>query len=137
MSFNSCIFTGNLGNDPETRNAAKGDSTFTTFSIAVNKPGADRDVKPLWINVTAFGKTGEFVGKYLKKGSKVLVQGALELQEYEAKDGTTKTSLKLLAVRVESLDSKPAGTGAPAQGASNTQAAAVGAKPIADEDIPF
>lgn len=137
MSFNSCIFTGNLGNDPETRNAAKGDSTFTTFSIAVNKPGADRDTKPLWINVTAFGKTGEFVGKYLKKGSKVLAQGALELQEYEAKDGTTKTSLKLLAVRVESLDSKSAGTGTVTQSASAPQAAAVGAKPIADEDIPF
>jgi single-strand DNA-binding protein len=136
MSFNSCIFTGNLGNDPETKNAASGGTTFTTFSIAVNKPGADRDTKPLWINVVAFGKTGEFVGKYLKKGSKVLVQGALELQEYEAKDGTTKTSLKLLAARVESLDSKAAASGTPAQSTTAT-ASASASKPLVDEDIPF
>ena len=62
--LNNCEFIGNIGGDPEIRpiskprTTAKEDQTFTTFSIAVNKPGADKDDKPLWVNVTAFGKTG-------------------------------------------------------------------------------
>jgi single-strand DNA-binding protein len=132
--YNDCTFIGNLGNDPEVRTAQNGGSTFTTFSVAVNKPGSDRDEKPLWVNATAFGKTGDFVGKYMKKGNRVLVQGALELQEYAAKDGTTKTSVKLLANRVVSLterEGKAVGAGASAT------ASAPAAKPISDEDIPF
>lgn len=136
--FNNCEFIGNLGKDPEAR-AAKGGSAFTTFSIAVNKQGAGRDDKPLWVNVTAFGKTGEFVSNYLKKGSMVLVQGALELQEYEGSDGKNHTSVKLLANKVVSLSKREgeAGASAAAASAGASASAAKSASPITDEDIPF
>lgn len=132
--YNDCTFIGNLGKDPETRAAQNGGTNFTTFSIAVNKQGANRDDKPLWVNVTTFGKTSEFVSNYLKQGNMVLVQGALELQEYEGKDGKNHTSVKLLANKVVSL-SKREGTGTPAKAAPAT--AAVGKAAVADEDIPF
>ena len=132
--LNNCEFIGNLGNDPETRPTSKGDSSFTTFSIAVNKPGADREAKPLWVNVTAFGKTGEFVGKYLKKGQQVFVRGSLELQEYEGKDGKNHTNVKLLANQVLALGKKE-GNGQAAAAAATTSSAS--SSPISDEDIPF
>jgi|SRR5271166_2611712 len=131
--LNNCEFIGNLGKDPEVR-TAQGGSSFTTFSIAVNKQGAGREDKPLWVNVTCFGKTGEFVGKYLKQGNMVFVQGTLELQEYEGKDGKNHVSVKLIANKVVSLSKKENGASAPA---STAQAAAPAAAPVSDEDIPF
>ena len=133
--LNNCEFIGNLGNEPETRPTSKGDSSFTTFSIAVNKPGADRDAKPLWVNVTAFGKTGEFVGKYLKKGQQVFVRGALELQEYEGKDGKNHTSVKLLANQVLALGKRESNGNAVAASASASPTQT--SSKISDEDIPF
>lgn len=131
--FNNCEFIGNLGKDPEVR-ASTGGSPFTTFSIAVNKQGANKEDKPLWVNVTAFGKTGEFVGKYLKQGNMVLVQGGLELQEYEGKDGKNHTSVKLLANKVVSLSKKE---GQASSAAATSGAASAPASTISDEDIPF
>ena len=133
--LNNCEFIGNLGNDPEVR-AAQSGTSFTTFSIAVNKQGADRDAKPMWVNITSFGKTGEFVGKYLKKGNSVFVQGSIEVQEYEGKDGKNHVSVKLLANKVLSL-SKRSENGvdtAPVVSAPKADASAVA---VMDEDIPF
>lgn len=130
VMYNHCTFIGNLGKDPEARASQTGGS-FTTFSIAVSKRSATRDDKPLWVNVTAFGKTGEAVAKNLHKGSRVLVEGALELQEYEGSDGKNHSSLKLLANNVTFLDKKE--TNGNGNGAAPV-AVAAGSK---DEDIPF
>lgn len=125
--FNNCEFIGNLGNDAEVRPSANG-SSFTTFSIAVNKMGAGKDEKPLWVNVTCFGKTSEWAGKSLKKGNQVLVQGSLELQEYEGKDGKNHVSVKLIAGKVLSIGARTAPTGS----------AATETKPaLTSDDIPF
>lgn len=131
--LNDCAFIGNLGNDPEARAAKNGGNAFTTFSIAVNKPSATREDKPLWVNVTAFGKVGESVAANLKKGSRVYVQGALEVSEYEGKDGKNHVSVKLLSNKVVFLDKRETGTGAPTQ-TSKPAAASAG---VTDEDIPF
>lgn len=134
MLNNTCQFIGNLGKDPEVRaiqNGANKGGSFTTFSIAVNKQG-DTEAKPLWVNVTTFGKTSEFVSKYLKQGSKVIVRGSIELSEYEDKEGKTRTNLRLVANEVQSI-SKIEGSGATAPTAAGKPGTAVGA----DEDIPF
>lgn len=133
--LNSCEFIGNIGKDPETRNSTGGTS-FTTFSIAVNKRGADKDSKPLWVNVTCFGKTAEFVAKYLKMGTRVFVRGSLELQEYEGKDGKNHVSVKLIANEVLSIDKKEASeTNAPATRTASATSAT--SSQIVDDDIPF
>ncbi len=135
--YNDCTFIGNLGKDPESRTSGKGE-TFATFSIAVNKPGAARDDKPLWVNVTAFKTSADAVLKYLKAGNRVLVQGAIELQEYEGKDGKNHQSLKLIANKVVFLTPKDADATASAPKAVSVGATATAAaSPITDEDIPF
>lgn len=130
--YNDCTFIGNLGKDPETRTSKDKGKSFTTFSIAVNKPGASKDEKPLWLNVTTFNSTADFASQYLKAGNRVLVQGSIELQEYE-KDGVNRQSLKLIANKLVSLTPKE-GNGASAPAA---QAKAAPAKAVADDDIPF
>lgn len=130
--YNNCTFIGNLGKDPEVR-ASKGGASFTTFSVGVNKPG-DKDAKTLWVNVTAFGKTGEFVAQYMKKGNQVLVEGPIELQEFEGSDGKSRTTLKQVANKVVSL-SKREGTTEHSASAPASQAAPKAS--VADDDIPF
>lgn len=128
--YQDCTFIGNLGKDPEVRTSKEG-KAFTTFSIAVNKPGASKDEKPLWLNVTTFNSTAEFAAKYLKGGNRVLVQGSIELQEYE-KDGVNRQSLKLIANKLVSLTPKDANGGS-----SPAKTAAAPAKAVVDDDIPF
>jgi single-strand DNA-binding protein len=133
--LNRLELIGNMGKDPETITAKSG-APFTKFSIAVNKQGAGRDDKPMWVHVTTFGKTAEFVSTYLKKGSMVFVEGPLEVSEYEGSDGKNHVNIGMIANRVLSL-SKREGTES-----SNGNGALVGAgasksKAVADEDIPF
>lgn len=130
--LNAWEFIGNLGNDPEAKSSKSGVS-YTNFSVAVNKRGAKGEDKPIWVNVTAFGKTGENATLYLKKGSTVFVRGSLELQEYEGKDGQKHASLSVAANEVVYL-SKKEGTEKTASAGATTSAKAAAAT---DEDIPF
>lgn len=132
--YSNLVIIGNMGQDPEVRVSKTGNS-FTTFSVAVNKQGAGKDDKPLWVNVTAFGKTGEFVATYLKKGSMVFAEGTLEVTEFEGKDGKNHASTKLLANKVLSLskregDSNGNGNNAHVMGAPSKAAAVT-------EEMPF
>ena len=82
---NLVILIGNLGKNPELRNTGK--TAVTNFSVATSETYKDSDGKQQkrteWHNVAAFGKLGETVAKYLKKGSKVYVEGRLRTSNYE------------------------------------------------------
>ena len=132
--YNDFTCIGNLGKDPEQKTSQAKGTTFTTFSVAVNKQGALKDEKPLWVNATAFGATGDYVFKYLKAGNKVLVQGPIELREFEGNDGKTRTSLQMIANKVVNLT--PRDANAPAA-AAPAKAATAAAATVTDEDIPF
>jgi single-strand DNA-binding protein len=130
------IANGYLGKDPEVKTSGAGN--FTVCSLAVDRArGKSKNgekEEPIWLNLTVFGKAGEFVGKYLKKGAHVLVTGTLDVETYEKKDKTIGTSVKILSSEVEALDRKSDGAPkAQATGATATAAAAGGT----DEDIPF
>lgn len=75
-------FTGNLGRDPETRSTNGGD--VCSFSVAV-KQGFGRDAKSEWFRCSVWGKRGETVSRYLRKGMKVTVAGELTIGEYQGK----------------------------------------------------
>jgi single-strand DNA-binding protein len=132
--FNNCQFVGRLGKDPEAKTTKNGEGMFATFTMAVDKNSKkDAESKPLWLNITAFGKTAEFVTKYLTKGALVLVQGELEVQEYTDKDQNPRQSIKILARDVRSLGSKNQAT----EGAKAANATATASAGATDEDIPF
>lgn len=108
--MNKVIMMGRLTKDPEVRYAqgANG-TTIAAFSIAVDRrfkregePEAD------FFNCTAFGKTAEFAEKFLKKGTKVVLEGRLQNDSYTNKDGVKVTATKIMVDQVEFAESKQA-----------------------------
>ncbi len=121
-------FTGTVGRDAEVRYAPSGVAVLNV-TVANNIGFGDKQ-QTLWIRAVVFGKKAE--GKlveHLKKGQQVFVSGELTQNEYQAKDGTTKTSLELNATIIDLLGKK------------NESAAPVRQAPKADvaydDDIPF
>ena len=101
--MNKVILQGNVGKEPELRVAASGTSvlkmTVATNDRRKNKEGEYED-NTQWHNVTAFGKTAEFLSRNVAKGTPVLVEGKIEYSKVE-KDGETKYFTNILAERVD------------------------------------
>lgn len=93
---NVMTFTGHLARDAEVKYTQSG-TAILSFSVGCNSGYGDKK-KTMWVRVTLFGKRAEGQLKdYLKKGTNVFVSGELSQNEYKANDGTTKTSLELVA----------------------------------------
>ena len=89
-------FTGAIGRDAEVRTTANG-QTVLNVTVANNVGFGDRQ-QTLWVRVALWGKRAEgSFPNYLKKGQQVFVSGELSQSEYQAQDGTTKSSLELNA----------------------------------------
>lgn len=121
-SVNRAIIIGRLGRDPEVRHTQSG-QVVASFSVATDESYKDKQGNKVeaveWHNVTAFGKTAEFVSTYLSKGRLVYVEGKLETRKWTDKDGAEKYTTEVKADRVLGLDSRQAdahGASAPAQG---------------------
>jgi single-strand DNA-binding protein len=82
---------GNLAADPEQRTTDSG-TTITSFRMGVNT-GRDETT---WVNCAVFGKRGDTVLQFFRKGSKVCVSGSAKLREYTTKDGRTGQSLDMI-----------------------------------------
>jgi single-strand DNA-binding protein len=91
--MNVFTFTGNLGRDCETRYTPKGDS-IVSFSVGVASGYGDKAVTT-WVNCNLWGKRGESVAHYLKKGQQVAVSGELTNRKYQDKEGNDKWSLEV------------------------------------------
>lgn len=93
-SINKVILIGALGKDPDVRATASG-LAVASFSLATSRKQKDKTDVTQWHNCVAFGKTAELVESYLKKGSKLYLEGELQYQEYE-KDGIKRVSTKIV-----------------------------------------
>ncbi|MFN3685019.1 MAG: single-stranded DNA-binding protein [Fimbriimonadaceae bacterium] len=101
---NRVVLVGRLTRDPEQKTTPSGTSVCD-FSIAVDRRvkqegGQEAD----FFRVTAWGKTAEFVGRYLAKGRLVAVDGRLQQRKYTAQDGTTREVVEVIAENVQGLD---------------------------------
>ena len=104
--MNKVIFLARLGKDPEIRYAQASGNAIASFSIAVNRRfKRDNEPDADWFNCVAFGKTAEFCEKYLHKGSKVLVEGEVQNDNYE-KDGVKHYGTKIVINQIEFAESK-------------------------------
>ena len=101
--YQSCTIVGNVGRDAEMRYTPSG-AGVTEFSVAVNVGWGDKKTTQWW-SVNAWGKQAETCNQYVKKGNTVLVQGRVEMQEWE-KDGQHKSKLVIVADNVRFLSSK-------------------------------
>lgn len=106
-SMNHTILLGGLTRDPELRHAGAG-GAICKFSLAVTEEYKDKNGKEqkstLYIDIDAWGRLGEAVAKYVRKGSAVLVQGRLQLEQWTAKDGAKRSKISLRATDVQFLD---------------------------------
>lgn len=101
--MNLVVLTGRFTRDPELKYTQSG-KAFCKFSIAVDRTYKSDDVD--FINCVAWEKTAELVGEYLRKGSKVGVQGKLRVSKYQGQDGQNRTSTEVYVEHVEFLDTK-------------------------------
>ena len=140
-SVNKVILIGNLGRDPEVRTTPS-KIPVCTFSLATNEVWNDknneRQERTEWHRVVVWGKQAESVGRYLRKGSQVYVEGSLTTRSWEDKDGQKKYTTEVRAQNVRFLDRRADGQGA---GASPLDG---GGEPFEgpdqkypDDDIPF
>lgn len=137
--MNKMVIIGNLTHDPETRSTPSG-VTVCSFTVAVNRRFAKQDGsrETDFFRVNAWRQMGENCSRYLTKGKKVAVIGELQARTYEAKDGTTRMSLDILADEVEFLTPRnPEEGGASAPPASAQRDSMQGFSDISSDDIPF
>lgn len=132
--MNKLTIIGNLVRDPELRSTQSGISVCT-FTVAVNRRRkAEGQPEADFFRVSAWRQLGESCAKYLAKGRKVAVVGAVSVQTYQANDGTTRASLEVTADDVEFLSSRNEQAGESAVPASLE---GLGAEAVSDEDAPF
>ena len=144
--MNKAMIIGQLGADPKITQSRNG--TIANFSVATNETYRDKNGQTQsitdWHDISIFGKYAEVAGKYLKKGSKVFIEGKMKKSRYEDKDGITRYSFSIVAQNFEMLgDSKKADNPqsayqqpqqqTPAQAPQRT----IQQQQMADDDIPF
>ena len=106
--MNKVILMGRLTRDPEVSSSTTG-TTFARYSIAVDRK-FKRDGEPDadFFNCTSFGKQAEFVERYLKKGTKVVVSGRIQNDNYTNKEGQKVYGVRIMVEDIEFAESKNA-----------------------------
>ena len=105
--LNNVALLGNLTKDPELRQTSQGTSV-TDLRLAISDTTRDKDGEPVestcYVDITAWEKQAEACAKYLTKGSPVLVEGKLQFDQWESKEGEKRSKLRVRAHRVQFLN---------------------------------
>lgn len=156
---NKVILIGNLGKDPEVRYFPSGDAvcnvTLATTESWKDKQSGEQKEATEWHNCVFPGKLAEIAGKYLKKGSKVYVEGSLRTRSWE-KDGVKRYTTEIRVQDMQMLDGRPGGSasmddGGSASSGGGYQRSSAASRPASapapspasggqhfeDDDIPF
>ena len=140
---NKVILVGNLGQDPEIKYTAGG-AAVTTLSLATSESWKDKDTgsdqeKTEWHRVVLWRRLAEIAGEYLKKGSKVYIEGQLQTRKWE-QDGQTRYTTEVVGRDMQFLDSR-GGSSADSSSYENanqdTNSQNLPDSGITDDDIPF
>lgn len=111
-SMNKVFLLGRLGKDPELRTTQSG-QTVCHFSMATDESYTGRDgnvqKKTTWHSVVVWGKQSDPCSRFLRKGSTALVEGAIDVRDYEDRDGNKRKSFEIKAMRVQFLDKREDG----------------------------
>jgi len=155
--INKVILVGNLGKDPEVRFMANGQAvanvTIATSESWKDKNTGEQHEKTEWHRVVFWRRLAEIVGEYLKKGSKIYVEGKLQTRKWQDNQGQDRYTTEIVASEMQMLDSRGGGQGqsggSQASGSSNNysdnspppveqgQAPQMATAGDFDDDIPF
>jgi single-strand DNA-binding protein len=145
---NKVILIGNLGQDPETR-TTPGGTTVTNIRIATSESWKDKTSGEMkeqteWHGIVLWNRLGEIAAEYLKKGSQVYIEGRLQTRKWQDKQGNDRYTTEIVASEMQMLGGRGGGA---TQETRDTRegggkgfapaAAAGGATPDFDDDIPF
>ena len=113
--INKVILIGNLGSDPEIRYMPNGNAV-ANLSLATSESWKDkqtgqRQEKTEWHRVTVYNRLAEIAGEYLKKGSKIYIEGRLQTRKWQGQDGADRYTTEIIANDMQFLDSRPGGGG--------------------------
>ncbi|MHA7816917.1 MAG: single-stranded DNA-binding protein [Pseudohaliea sp.] len=108
--INKVILIGNLGADPETRYMPSG-GAVTNVRLATSEQWKDKQTgqpqeRTEWHRVVFFNRLGEIAGEYLRKGSKVYVEGSLRTRKWQGQDGQDRYTTEIVANEMQMLDSR-------------------------------
>ena len=112
--INKVILIGNLGADPETRHTAGG-SAVTNLSVATSESWRDKQTGETkenteWHKVVMFSKLAEIAGEYLRKGSKIYIEGRLQTRKWQDRDGNDRWTTEIVANEMQMLDGRGGGS---------------------------
>ena len=144
--INKVILIGHLGSDPDVRYTSSG-SAVANVSLATSESWKDKQTgenveKTEWHRVVFFNRLAEIVNEYVRKGSKIYIEGRLQTRKWQDKDGNDRYTTEIVANEMQMLDSKGGAPSAPSMGApaaakSAPQAAPAMADEGFDDDVPF
>ncbi|MDE0286012.1 MAG: single-stranded DNA-binding protein [Gammaproteobacteria bacterium] len=108
--INKVILIGNLGNDPDVRYTSGG-SPIANISLATSESWRDKETgdqqeRTEWHRIVFFGRLAEIVSEYVRKGSKVYVEGRLQTRKWQDRDGNDRYTTEIVANEMQMLDSK-------------------------------
>lgn len=144
--INKVILIGNLGADPEVRYMPSG-GAVTNVTVATSESWKDKQTgeqqdRTEWHRVVFFNRLAEIAGEYLKKGSKVYVEGSLRTRKWQDQNGVERYTTEIVGAEMQMLDSRGGmGASAPSSQMSHAAPPAASAPAMAsedfDDDIPF
>jgi single-strand DNA-binding protein len=136
-SVNKVTLIGNLGKDPELRYTSSG-VAVATFSMATSEswkdPEGNTQERTQWHNIVAWRKLAEIVGEYLKKGSKLYLEGRLQYRNYDDKNGVKRYVTEIVMDEMVMLDSRGGGASAQQESGNAPLPEETGGKV---DDLPF
>jgi single-strand DNA-binding protein len=142
---NKVILIGNLGQDPEVRHTNSG-QPVANLRIATSRRVKDRDGnwndQTEWHTVVCFARLAELAGQYLRKGSKVFIEGRLQTRSWDDREGKKQYRTEVVCENLKFLDSRGGGGGAEMNAGGPPPAGGAGRGDDAqdfpgDDDIPF
>jgi len=155
--INKVILVGNVGTDPDVRYMPNGNAV-TTLSVATSetwkdKQTGDKQERTEWHRVVCFNRLGEIAGEYVRKGSKLYVEGSLRTRKWQDQQGQDRYTTEIVATDLQMLDTKggssaggfddsqssapPQFQQAPKKAAAAQQQSAPDPFEELDDDIPF
>lgn len=146
---NKVILVGNLGRDPEVRytpsGAAVANLTIATSESWKDKQSGENVERTEWHRIVMYQRLAEIVGEYLKKGSKIYIEGRLQTRKWQDKNGQDRYTTEVVAQEMQMLDSRGSANSGDSMASRPAAAAANGdTSPSSgasldnfDDDIPF
>lgn len=138
---NKVFIIGNLGADPEVRYMPNG-SAVVNISVATtdswkDKKSGELQLRTEWHRIVLYNRIGEIANDYLKKGSKVYIEGFLRTNRWQDKNGEEKYTIDIIANNMQLLDSKESNSNLSNKRGNTTEGKKETKNDTFDDDIPF